>query len=147
VVIGDLRPYAACLAAAFVSGMPWRAVSGLWDLEAAGDDVLVTALAPVPPAPGYLWQPRVSPKVGLGVPLARIPSLLVAIAEEVPAAEGPTPWSAPGVDHTEGFAYVLGPVGALEQFTGYRPLPRFVVTRNDLFRLGQRLAVVPAQRR
>jgi hypothetical protein len=116
---------------------------GHWDLEAADDDVIVTALAPVPSAPGHLWQPRVSPKVGLGVPLARIPSLLAAIAEGVPAAAGHNPWSAPGTDHTEGFAYVLGPVRALEQFTGYRPLPRFVVTRGDLFRLGLRLARQP----
>ncbi len=113
-----------------------------WRIDANGASVIVTATPPHPVVADHLWQPRVSPKIGVGVPLARVPSLVDAIAAAVSPSPGANPWSAPGIDHTEGFAYVQGPVGALEEVTGYRPLPRFVVTPHDLFCLGLRLAAL-----
>jgi hypothetical protein len=104
--------------------------------------VIVTAVPPHPVVADHLWQPRVGPKIGIGVPLPRMSSLVDAIAAAVPPSQGANPWSVPGVDHTEGVAYVQGPVGALEEVTGYRPLARFVVTPHDLFCLGQRLAAL-----
>jgi hypothetical protein len=124
--------------------MSWRGspVCGHWRIDSTGDSVIVTAVPPDPAVAGHLWQPRVSPKVGVGVPLDRVPSLVAAIAAAVSSSSGANPWSPPGVDHTEGFAYLLGPAGALEEVTGWRPTPRFVVTRHDLFCLGQRLSVL-----
>ena len=113
-----------------------------WRIDANGAVVIVTAVPPHPVVADHLWQPRVSPKIGLGVPLPRVSSLVAAIAAAVAPSQGANPWSAPGVDHTEGFAYVQGPVGALEEVTGYRPLPRFVVAPHDLYCLGQRLALL-----
>lgn len=117
-------------------------MSGHWRLEPDQGAVVVTAVAPTPPAPAYLWQPRVSPKVGLGLPLDRVPSLVHAIAGLTRSSQGENPWSAPGIDHTEGFVYLHGPVGALVPVTGYQPLERFVVAMDDLFGLGRRLAVL-----
>lgn len=104
--------------------------------------MVVTAVPPDVEVPDHVWQPRVSPKVGLGVPLSRAHSLVDAIVAAAPAGTGANPWSPPGIDHTEGFAYVQGPVDALVTVTGYHPLPRFVVSRHDLFGLGRRLAVL-----
>ena len=115
---------------------------GHWRIDANESSVIVTAVPPDRAVADHLWQPRVSPKVGVGLPLHRVPSLVDLIATAVSSSPGANPWSAPGVDHTERFAYVQGPVGALEEVTGYRPLPRFVVTRHDLFCLGQRLSVL-----
>ena len=124
--------------------MSWRTspLRGHWRLESNGGTVIVTAVPPDPVVAEHLWQPRVSPKVGVGVPLHRVPSLVDVITAAVTSSPGANPWSTPGVDHTEGFAYLQGPVDALEDVTGWRPLPRFVVTRHDLFCLGQRLAVL-----
>ncbi|WP_459723204.1 hypothetical protein [Actinophytocola sp. KF-1] len=124
--------------------MSWQAspVCGHWRIDATGGTVLITAVPPDHAVADHVWQPRVSPKVGLGVPLAGVPSLVAAIANAAATGPGANPWSPPGIDHTEGFVYVQGPVGALEEFTGYRPLRRFVVTPHDLFGLGQRLSAL-----
>lgn len=115
---------------------------GHWRIDPDGGGVLVTAIAPVPHTAAHLWQPRVSPKVGLGLPLDRIFSLVDEIAAAVCSSAAPNVWSAPGVDHTEGFVYVQGPVGSLVPAVGYQPLPQFVLTRDDLFGLGRRLTVL-----
>ena len=124
--------------------MSWGSLParGHWRIEPAGDAVLVTAVPPEQPAPGHLWQPRVRPKVGVGVPVSRLPSLVDAITATVPSAAGANPWSKPGIDHTEGFAYVQGPVDALEEVSGWQPMARFVVARHDLFHLGRLLSVL-----
>lgn len=113
-----------------------------WRIAVTGDAVLVTAVPPEPAAAGHLWQPRVSPKVGVGVPLSRVPSLVDAITATVAAGASANSWSKPGIDHTEGFAYVRGPVDALEDVSGWQPVARFVVARDDLFHLGRLLSVL-----
>lgn len=115
---------------------------GHWRIEPAGDAVLVTAVPPDRPAADHLWQPRVRPKIGVGVPLSRVPSLVDAITATVTSSTGPNSWSKPGIDHTEGFAYVQGPVDALEDVSGWQPMARFVVARHDLFHLGRLLSVL-----
>jgi hypothetical protein len=124
--------------------MAWRAspVSGHWRIDVDGGIVVVTAVPPGDPVADHLWQPRVCPGVGIGVPLSRVASLVDAIPAVVSSSPGANPWSMPGVDHTEGFAYAQGPVGALDEVTGWRPVPGFVVSRHDLFCLGQRLSVL-----
>src|SRR5690349_11821918 len=124
--------------------MSWGSspVRGHWRVEQAGDAVLVTALPPDHPAADHLWQPRVSPKVGVGVPLSRVPSLVDAITATVTSSAGANSWSKPGIDHTEGFAYVQGPVDTLEEVSGWQPMARFVVARHDLFHLGRLLSVL-----
>ncbi|MDQ3786837.1 MAG: hypothetical protein M3422_06285 [Actinomycetota bacterium] len=113
-----------------------------WRIDANGGSVIVTTMPPHPVVADHLWQPRVGPRIGVGVPLPRLSSPVDAIVAAVSPSPGANPWSAPGVNHTEGFAYVRGPVGVLEEVTGYRPLPRFVVAPHDLFYLGLRLAAL-----
>ena len=143
----DLGPYATGERPGFLDGMAWGQPSacGHWRIEPAGDAVLVTAVPPERPAADHLWQPRVRPKVGVGVPLARVASLVDAITATVPSSPGANSWSKPGLDHTEGFAYVQGPVDALEEVNGWQPMARFVVARHDLFHLGRLLSALVAR--
>ena len=128
--------------------MSWGSspVRGHWRIEQTGAAVLVTAVPPDHLAAGHLWQPRVSPKVGVGVPLSGVPSLVDAITATVTSSTGANTWSKPGIDHTEGFAYVQGPVDALEAVSGWRPMAGFVVARHDLFHLGRLLSVLVGHR-
>ena len=98
-----------------------------WSITVADGMATIEALEPSGAEPDLLWQPRAGNRSGVGIPLARLGSLIDVLdkALAAPGLRTPTPegdrhpWSRPGMDRTERVVYLRGPVICAETGDGY----------------------------
>lgn len=120
-----------------------------WSVTLSGDHADIEALPAAADEPDSAWQPRAGNGAGVGIPLARLGSLVDAlqatladpVAREIVAAHGTEQpaWSRPGIDRTERVVYLHGPVAIAETRPGYHLAPRFQVPIETIRQLCTRL--------
>ncbi|WP_284748227.1 hypothetical protein [Amycolatopsis sp. RTGN1] len=119
-----------------------------WTARVGGAEAIFSCAPLVEDHTAARALPRVWAGRGLGVPAQDLPGLVAALGEVMktplywrsrqPVADAPV-WSAPRPDPDDGFVYVAGPCGRLDDTVGYRPVYTFTIALTDMRDLRIRL--------